>query len=184
MAGTYLSVDLDFWCYGWLPDPLLFWRRVQALGLPILVVESHESLLPDINGGSCDAIINVDFHDDLPPLRQATEPGEDTWPAFVERRGSYEWRYPHGPSWQRGVCYYKRGRWGRNSGWKQVAKRQGLEDIPWDSITQVGLALSPKWATPVLIKGVLRELFDTADFHSAVQTLSARGGSFVWRPSH
>jgi len=116
-----------------------------------MVAVHHHHLLDYVNnrGRGFNTLINVDFHSDLSD-DQPGELSEANWVNFVNFRekGSYIWRYPDGYclSSHTGYCHSGTNPFDCNlTGWASVQMRHGLARIPWDSIREVGICLSPGW---------------------------------------
>jgi len=151
--NAFLSIDLDYWSRDSLPHAATrFFRRLyRRFGRKIMVAVHHHHLLDYVNnrGRGFNTLINVDFHSDLSD-DQPGELSEANWVNFVNFRekGSYIWRYPDGYclSSHTGYCHSGTNPFDCNlTGWASVQMRHGLARIPWDSIREVGICLSPGW---------------------------------------
>lgn len=151
--NAFLSIDLDYWSRDSLPHAATrFFRRLyQRFGRKIMVAVHHHHLLDHVNnrGQGYDTLINVDFHSDLDG-EQPNELTEANWVNFVNFRekGSYIWRYPNGHCLNphTGFCHLGDNPFEHNlTGWANVRMQYGLARIPWDSIREVGICLSPGW---------------------------------------
>jgi hypothetical protein len=197
--STYLSVDIDYWDKAKQRAACTrFIRKVLGLGVPTLVVLSHEELLGDANRSKCTRIEHVDYHSDvadwpespcdcsLHPCPHNLRVDEGTWLSFVKwrKRGELLWRFP---TWK---CY-KSG-WGTCHGirdpfredcseWAEIGLKQGVRGIPWHDVARVGIAISYHyWGEREAYRGVLAHLLGTETFDKALKIardskLSARG---------
>lgn len=163
---SYLSIDLDYWSEEVDDtDSFYFFERVFDLGLPILVVESHEQLLDHVNKSGADTLYNVDYHSDFTGFENKNEAKTDmeedaedgTWINYVDWRweGTVHWMYPkeicYGSSQDSnrdglGVCWTEPGqnpfKKSTYNQWKHIKKSVGYSEIDWDSIVTVGFAIS------------------------------------------
>lgn len=161
--NVYLSIDLDFWCRETTPHAATrFFRRLLShFGRPIMVALHHHHLVDHINGvKGLDTVINLDFHSDLvDELGDTLTLKEGNWVNFINfqnfrfKQGTYIWRYPDKKCLDQdtGYCHimdnpFAQGlREERCTSWAHVKKKKGLARIPWDSIREVGVCLSPEW---------------------------------------
>ena len=169
---SYLSIDLDYWYRNRTENgSIKFFRKVFDLGLPIKLATSHEELLPHINKHKADILYNVDTHADLfgkqdkaamDNFKLRNNPIDGSWGAFVNWRetGCFWWMYSR--TIDAGICWPDPGEYDPfidgYSGWKETKRTKGYQDIKWDSITAVGVAISPDYSTHHSIKSVLRSL--------------------------
>ena len=192
-VSTYLSVDIDYWSKA---DHRLacsqFIRRVLRLGVPTLVVSSHEAMLGDVDRSGCRRIEHVDYHSDVAdyPEMQDSQFAEGvrykrglnfedgTWLSFVRwrKRGELLWRFPErkcyddGDGW--GTCHSVRNPFEEDcSGWAKIDLRKGLRGILWHDVSRVGIAISyDYWGHKGgAYAGVLADLLGTRTFEQAVR---------------
>jgi hypothetical protein len=157
---TYLSIDLDFWDMKhfngkYINEGKEFLKFIfDNFEGKITVVKSHEELVPYINKlKDLKKIINIDYHSDL-----ADEPifelNEGVWLNFVKNRKlmNYEWRMPN-----KKECLIDG--WGRcdssmlsiskpkfeKMGYKKIKFTEGLTNINYNTIIQVGISNSFSW---------------------------------------
>jgi hypothetical protein len=158
---AYLSIDLDYWRASSRQTPVVnFFKKVFAMGLPIMVALHHHHLVRDINSKvqDFDTLINVDYHSDLSdenfkglgPL----ELEEGTWANFIHFRGDghFIWRYPilECLQWGEGASGYCHRRMNPFvdqdvSGWEHTTMIHGVAHLPWNKIGAIGVCLSPGW---------------------------------------
>ena len=146
---TYLSIDLDYWCQrkSALP-PDAFFDKVLGLKLPICLAPLHHQLLDHINNSGCRHLINVDAHSDLSNTKAVKwRLNEGTWVNYVKwkKRGTFEWRYPLIHYWPHdGFCHWDKNPFTNEfrTGWKKASYADGLNHLPWDSITAIGIVPS------------------------------------------
>jgi len=175
-VNAFLSIDLDYWLLDSEPHAATrFFRRLyQRFGRKIMVAVHHHHLLDYVNnrGRGFDTLINIDFHSDLSdvqPDELTDKLTEANWVNFVnfQGKGSYIWRYPDGRclSSQTGYCHSGTSPFEYNlTGWANVRMQYGLARIPWDSIREVGVCLSPGWIHPPAVHYPIAtlDLFDWA----------------------
>lgn len=155
---SFLSVDLDYWGlkeYGYKKSIVRFLNKIISLNKPLQVFESHEEILPFLNRFKVDHLYQIDFHSDVCE-DDAVELNEGTWANYYKykKNCTFEWRYPDVEK-----CYNEG--WGRcdssqNSGYKapwpsnlfpykNVIRKQGLDNINFNSVTAIGIAVSRWW---------------------------------------
>lgn len=191
--NAYLSIDLDFWCDETTPHSAtrFFRRLLSRFGRPIMVALHHHHLVDHINGvKGLDTVINLDAHSDLTDeLGDTLTLGEGNWANFINfqsfrfKRGTYVWRYPDEGRLDQdtGYCHRMDNPFEECcTSWAHVKKKKGLARIPWDSIREVGVSLSPGWladnpgvvAYPIKILG----LYEWAGKWWALNNLKACNG--------
>jgi len=150
--STYLSIDLDYWSfYTQRSAVTAFFNKVFGLGVPLLVVGSHEQLLSDVDKSGCTHLENIDYHSDLVGEEGCgAAPIDGSWLSHVRWRskGSLLWRCPDLMqcfTLGQGCCH---GR-GKDplrdpsaTGWKRVGVVEGLRRLPWSDVARVGVAIS------------------------------------------
>jgi len=165
MAGTYLTIDLDYWTnYRETLSPNRFFKKIFAMDCPKVVVASHESVVRYANKSGCRTIINVDYHSDIvdQPLHEKVDFNEGTWANFIKWReqGTFIWRHPHGvDSLRDGYChsnmFHNPFDLASHASWKTVQRKKGLANIPLDDVAEVCICLSPYWTTVMPVRDIL-----------------------------
>ena len=170
---SYLSIDLDYWRNE--PNDKKsaeFFKKAFSLGIPLYVVKTHEQLLDHVNKSKYDLIYNVDFHSDLFGFHDKKEradwirknpkaPDEGQWGVFIKWRknGCFYWLYPSV------TCYSVNGHDTKRSStgacwetkkdnpylpttytdWKEVKRNIGTSPLEWNTVTAIGVSVSPDW---------------------------------------
>lgn len=166
---TYLSIDLDFWNQGRKSFPHMrkFLRQAKdsVSSKNLLIVDSHEELLPHVNESGCDNLINVDWHSDIsnrfdPTRREKAwkDLNCGTWVTFVKfrRTGMFTWIHPYKATERsaRGYCHYphtpKHNPFVNPTlgGWNALQERKHRHPealIDWWSVHAVGICFSYDW---------------------------------------
>lgn len=169
----YLSVDLDYWLNSKTTKSAnVFFRKLFKLNKPMVIVQDHDKLVPDINKyPPQDKIIyNVDFHSDIVGERdlqgrrcsrkEALNCGN--WVNYVNFRkeGIFYWIYPSAKT-----CYLRRESTrvpfdnSDYSGWKKIYHRQGLHNVPLNKVERIGISVSPDYYNIDPIFDVLEALY-------------------------
>lgn len=164
---TYLSIDLDYW-HKERSDAACraFFLKVFRLNLPIIIVDSHERLLPYVEQSGANVLVNVDYHSDFIGFVSKVEcegkmkrqsPEDGTWINFVQWRttGEVHWMYPERECYGscqisnrsgRGACWVEPEenpfRKRTYNEWQTIKKSLGTDEIEWDTVVAVGVALS------------------------------------------
>lgn len=165
MISSYLSVDLDYWANKHsdiidLKKAKRFLIKVRNLDKPIFWHTYHHEILEDLNNKRVDRLYQIDYHSDIvyEPISEL-DFNEGTWGNFYKWKKDciFEWRYP-----SQDECFnqgYGRCEWVGESdgpeswepdrmGYKRVIRKENIYDLNWDSITHVGVCLSPNWCIP------------------------------------
>jgi hypothetical protein len=178
---TYLSVDLDFFndrpkselirlCHDIL-------NKVQSKD--ILLVDTHEELLPHCAAIEPDLLVNVDEHSDLTEDKTAaTFPHCGNWVNFSKAK-KYRWLAPN----REVTSYYNVSLWGNKTTVSQGKGRcdntehfftkkcaslrtikdaaiwYGLKKIPWNTVARVGIALSVEYTSREVLKVFGKECY-------------------------
>jgi hypothetical protein len=169
--NTFLSVDLDYWTS--FPDDkaaVRFFKQVRASGKPVLLVRSHEEMLPVVNASGCCRLINMDEHSDVAGNRTCFKPkglfekvelGDGTWVDHVKwrRQGTYIWvtrGYGYCDSYGSGDGLFTTNYHGKATDWKELKVCNWKHvRIPWHDVKLIGVAWSPTYTDPRTVRGVL-----------------------------
>jgi hypothetical protein len=149
--NSFLSIDLDYWGNSKVQDYFPFIDKVLSLKKPIFICKSHETILKTLNKKKYNKVYNIDFHSDL-VFDPYDEVNEGTWANFYKYKEEaiFEWRYPDYElciKEQLGLCdWTDMYKWSyTRMGYFKSIKRKGLYNIQWDTIRNIGIAISKKW---------------------------------------
>lgn len=185
---TYLSVDLDYWDKARHRKACTrFIRQVLDLKVPTLVVLNHDEMWGDVNRSGCRRVEHVDYHSDVADYPESCTEGckdcvqckdmifdEGTWLSFVRwrKQGELLWRFPTWKCYRNGwgTCHGVRDPFKQPvSGWGIIGLRHGLQGIPWDDVTRVGIAVSYDYWGKCSYEDVLPELLGVGTYQEAVE---------------
>lgn len=174
-SRIHLSIDLDFWAGSNFPigPAELFLEYVFKAVDRLRVYESHEQVLPQVNGSGCNILINLDFHSDFymgspDPNDNPENAGDGDWVDFVSWRknGSFFWLPPcndHLLPYGAGRCdrLWHRSPWPQppieHNQWKRVGYLlDPRTQIRWQDVQDVSVAISPDYldTTPLSEDGI------------------------------
>ena len=189
---SYLSIDLDYWRNEKNDhESTKVFKKVFSLGLPLYVVQTHEQLLSHINRSRYDVIYNVDYHSDIFGFHSKEErtkwikdnpkPDEGQWGVFIKwrKRGCFHWMYPNRNCYvvnghesvrnDVGACWESRKDNpylpATYTDWKEIKRSIGLYYLDWDSVTEIGICVSPDWSKEETVKKVGKILECSFDKH-------------------
>ena len=179
MSSTYLSVDLDYFNEKPLREMTklfsIMLRRIPPKN--ILLVETHEDLLPHVLANKPQLLVNVDTHSDFcEDATVASFPHCGNWVNFSKAE-KYRWLAPN----REVTAYYRIGSWG-NKIWagegrcdstehffskkcahmrniKDSAIWYGLSRIPWDTVGCVGIAVSLEYTEPHVVREFVDNIY-------------------------
>jgi len=172
---SYLSVDLDYWMLHQNDTSCVkFFNKVMSLGKKIRVVQSHEELLEHVNESKADILYNIDYHSDLFGFEDKSEiekwfvenSAEDgTWGVFVNWRksGQFCWMHPVKDCINLGVgaCWVGSNEDPFNGAfveWEKVWNQVGIGGLDLESVTDIGVAISPDYTHFDTVRRVVKLL--------------------------
>jgi len=153
-ASSFLTLDLDYFFMGYSDyfckeNPYNYMNKLINLGIPIHVFMEHNEVLNYMDD-PYDIVYNVDFHSDI-VHDPCLELNEGTWANFYQHshEAIFQWNYPsliECFTKGYGICDEYPDKWLKSlMPYKVVRRRQGITNIDYESLTSIGVSISPDW---------------------------------------